>query len=127
MFWLISCLALVQPYEAEIRGSLPGNATEFRFEDCRVEDYPEGRVLHVQAYANLKQNLCQWGRCTTVWSYRSSVFGRAIMDDNCDLTAVSIWSVPRNRLLDPLIPRAENAVWQKWPELKKSYPEYCPE
>lgn len=126
MFWLVSCLALVTPYEAEVRGSLPGNATEFHFEDCRVEDFPEGRVLHVQAYANLKQNFCKWGRCTTVWSYRSSVFGRALLDEECDLKGVSIWAVPHNPVLKPLIPQAESAVWRTWPEVKEKYPEYCP-
>ena len=126
MFWLASCLALIQPYEADVRSRLPGNATEFRFEDCHIEDFPEARVVSIQSYTKLKQNVCVRGHCRTVWSYSSMVYGRFIMDDSCDLKDVVIWSVPRQPLLDPLIPQAEDAVWRKWPEIKKRYPEYCP-
>lgn len=126
MIEALLCLALIQPYEAEIKASLPGNASDFRFEDCRIADFPEGRSINVQSHTRLRQNVCKWGQCVTVWSYSSTVFGMALVDDNCDLKDVRIWSVPRQPLLDPLIPKAVEGVRRRWPEIKNKYSELCP-
>lgn len=126
MFAAIACLALIQPYEAEINAALPGNASELRFENCQIEDFPEGRSVNIQAHTRLRQNVCKWGRCVTAWSYSSKVYGMALVDENCDLRDVRIWSVPRQPLLDPLIPQAEAGVRNRWPEVKERHGELCP-
>lgn len=126
MIAAIACLALIQPYETEVRAGMPGNASEFRFEGCRVEDFAEGRTINIQAYARARQNVCKWGRCVTVWSHTSRVMGMALVDQNCGLKEVRVWTTPHNPVLDPLIPQVEDAVWGGWAKVKERHPEVCP-
>lgn len=119
---IIACLALIQPYESEVRSGMPGNASEFRFEDCRID----GESVYVRAHARARQNVCKWGRCVTVWSYTSKVLANALVDDNCDLRSVRVWTEPNNPVLDPLIPQVEDGIARMWPEVKKEHSELCP-
>lgn len=122
MIAAIACLALLQPYEGEIRAALPGNASEFRFEDCQIQD----QAINVQSRAKLQQRVCKWGRCVTAWSYSSTVYGQAVVDDSCNLVDVRIWSVPRQPLLEPLIPLAIKGIRNRWPEVRERHADLCP-
>lgn len=126
MIAAIACLALVQPYEAEVRAGIPGNASEFYFEDCRIEDWPGGRTVTVQAHARARQNACKWGHCVTLWSYTSRVFGSVLVDGNCDAQDVRIWATPGNPVLEPLFPRIEQGIRGRWSEVKERHSELCP-
>ena len=126
MLSLVACLAMLTPYNGYIANKMPGNASEFRFIDCVVKDVPQGREVKLYAWARARQTTCTWGRCITLWSYTSNIYGYGLLDQNCDLKVVNIEMSPRNPVLEKFVPELKEGAFRKWPDVRGDYLEFCP-
>jgi hypothetical protein len=114
LWWLVmflsqDCLAHLQQYEKEMTSRLPGNASTFRATSCLVQP---GKVV-AEGNWTIAQKTCTRLGCTKIWSYSGKAFGLVQFDKECAVTGVDLSIVPENKLLAPLLKKAEQVVWEK--------------
>jgi len=117
------CLPQIRSFESDVQRELPGNASSIQFTLCQVDRTPYP-VIRILSRVQLRQNVCKWGTCVTVWSYTTTVAGTGNISSDCRLESISLSMNPNVALLSPLLERAEREAPQYWPSFLEKHPEF---